>query len=380
MGHRLAALALACLLIATLQAADTPRPETTSTDTPEQILAPAISSISPSSAPAGGPAFTLTVNGSEFTPLSVVRWNGADRSTAFVSLSQLTASIPATDIASPGTASVTVATPILGTSNAVTFTITASNPVPSISGLNPASASAQGPGFNLTVLGSSFVSGSVVLWNGGNRATSFVSATQLTAAILAADIASTGVASVTVFNPAPGGGTSNALSFTITVPVNPVPNITAINPTSAQAGAPAFNLTVNGANFIAGSVVRWNGADRATAFVSETRLTASIPASDVASAGSASVTVFNPSPGGGTSNAASFTITPVNPAPAISSISPTSAVAGGNAFVLTVSGSGFIPASVVRWNGVSRSTAFVSATQLTASIQKSDISSAGSAA
>src|SRR5206468_4786754 len=159
----------------------------------EQSLAPAISSISPSSASAGGPAFTLTVNGSEFIPLSVVRWNGADRPTSFVGLSQLTASISASDIASPGTASVTVSTPILGTSNAVMFTITAPNPVPSISGLNPASASAQGPGFNLTVLGSSFVSGSVVLWNGGNRATSFVSATQLTAAILAADIASTGV-------------------------------------------------------------------------------------------------------------------------------------------------------------------------------------------
>jgi len=48
--------------------------------------------------------------------------------------------------------------------------------------------------------------------------------------------------------------------------------------------------------------VRWNGADRATTYVSPTQLTAVIPATDVATAGSARVTVFNPPPGGGTSN------------------------------------------------------------------------------
>src|SRR6185295_10089018 len=48
-----------------------------------------------------------------------------------------------------------------------------------------------------------------------NRTTTFVSSTQLTAAIPASDIANVGTASVTVVNPAPGGGTSNALTFTI---------------------------------------------------------------------------------------------------------------------------------------------------------------------
>ena len=58
------------------------------------------------------------------------------------------------------------------------------------------------------------MSGSVVRWNGANRTTTFVSATQLTAAITAADIAAAGSASVTVLNP--GGAVSNALTFTIT--------------------------------------------------------------------------------------------------------------------------------------------------------------------
>jgi hypothetical protein len=73
-------------------------------------------------------------------------------------------------------------------------------------------------------------------------------------------------------------------------------------------GGPAFTLTVYGAGFISSSVVRWNGADRTTTFVSGTQLTAAITAADIAAAGTANVTVFNPAPGGGTSNAMPFSI------------------------------------------------------------------------
>ena len=70
----------------------------------------------------------------------------------------------------------------------------------------------------------------------------------------------------------------------------------------------AFTLTVNGTNFVSSSVVRWKGADRTTTYVNSTKLTAAILASDIAAAGSASVTVFNPAPGGGLSNAVSFLV------------------------------------------------------------------------
>src|SRR5262249_57415613 len=85
--------------------------------------------------------------------------------------------------------------------------------VPSRSGLSPGSASAGSPVFTLTVNGTNFISGSAVQWNGSSRNTSFVSSTQLQAAITSADIASQGSAQVTVLNPAPGGGTSNALEI-----------------------------------------------------------------------------------------------------------------------------------------------------------------------
>jgi hypothetical protein len=71
------------------------------------------------------------------------------------------------------------------------------------------------------------------------------------------------------------------------------PTISSLSPSSATAGAPAFTLTVNGVNFSTTSVVRWNGADRATAYVSGTLVRASIPAGDVAAAGTSSVTIFN---------------------------------------------------------------------------------------
>jgi hypothetical protein len=94
-------------------------------------------------------------------------------------------------------------------------------------------------------------------------------------------------------------------------PSFPAPTITGLNPSSAFAGGPAFTLAVNGTNFVSGSIVRWNGSDRTTTYVNDTRLTASIPAIDIATAGSASVTVFNPQ-GGSTSNAVTF---PINDPP-----------------------------------------------------------------
>ena len=90
---------------------------------------------------------------------------------------------------------------------------------------------------------------------------------------------------------------------------NPVPAIGALAPTSVLAGVPGLTLTVNGSNFVASSGVRWNGTNRATTFASSTQLRATILATDVATVGTAQVTVVTPAPGGGTSNALTFTIT-----------------------------------------------------------------------
>ena len=182
-----------------------------------------LSTLSPASAIMGGSAFVLTVNGTNFANTATVQWSGENRPTTFVDNTRLTASILASDIAAAGDAIVTVVqVPQGGAGNdALTFTISPpDNPVPSLTSISPASARVGGPPFALTINGSNFVSSSTVQWNGSARTTVFVKDTQLIANITNTDIALVGNASVTVINPAPGGGISNALSFTVT----PLPN------------------------------------------------------------------------------------------------------------------------------------------------------------
>lgn len=184
------------------------------------------------------------------------------------------------------------------------------NPVPTMASISPASVTAGGAAFSLTVSGVNFTGTSVVKWNGSPRTTAFVSSTQISAAISAADIATAGTVQVTVTTPGPGGGTSTAAVFNINIATNPIPIVSGISPTSATAGSPAFTLTVNGTNFISSSVVQWNGAAQPTSIVSSTQVTAQIPATNIVSAGTANVTVTNPAPGGGVSNTVTFTINP----------------------------------------------------------------------
>jgi hypothetical protein len=179
------------------------------------------------------------------------------------------------------------------------------NPKPTITSLAPSSALAGGAGFTLTVNGTGFINASVVNWAGSPRATTFVSATEITATINAADIAKAGTFKVTVTNPAPGGGASAAFNFAVT---NPVPTLTSISPDSATHGGPAFTLTATGTGYVSVSVIEWSGKKLTTKYVSGTTLTATVSAADIKTAGTASVTVVNPTPGGGTSNAKTFTI------------------------------------------------------------------------
>jgi len=119
----------------------------------------------------------------------------------------------------------------------------ANNPVPFIDlPVVPAAAVPGGTGFTLTVNGAGYVSGSVVNWNGSPRATTFVSAGQVTAAILASDIVTASTARITVSNPAPGGGTSSVAYFEITNPASSVlvaglqtPELQGLNPLAVLA-------------------------------------------------------------------------------------------------------------------------------------------------
>lgn len=162
--------------------------------------------------------------------------------------------------------------------------------------------------------------------------------------------------------------------------VAPSPQISTITPAAAWTGAGDTTISLSGSNFQASSVVQWNGSALATTYVSAEVLRATVPASQLATAGTAQVTVAN----GGTASAASvFSIN--NPSPSVASISPTSASTGSGALVLTVTGgsatagSGFIGASVVKWNNTALATTFVNASTLKATVPGALLASADSA-
>lgn len=105
--------------------------------------------------------------------------------------------------------------------------------------------------------------------------------------------------------------------------LNPVPLINQpLVPTSAAPGGAALTLTVNGTGFVQGATLNWNGSPRPTNFVNGSQLTASISAADIASVGTAPITVVNPTPGGGTSNVLFFTVIPSSAFPTYASSSP----------------------------------------------------------
>jgi hypothetical protein len=254
------------------------------------------------------------------------------------------------------------------------YVFQAVNPQPSETSLSPSSAIVGGPGLQLTVGGTNFVPGAVVTWSGSARSTTFVSSTVLHAQILASDIANLGNVTVRVTNPPPGGGNSNGLTFSVQ---NPVPEIDSLSPGKAQAGGPTFTLTVNGNNFVSTSKVYWNSDKLTTTLVSSMVLNAKVPASEIKTAGTASVVVLNPTPGGGTSNAKTFTI--YNPVPSLTSLNPSSIKAGNSAFTLNIYGSNFVTTSQALWNGSARTTTYDGPGKLEAKILKSDVAKAGAA-
>lgn len=335
---------------------------------------PAINSLSPRSATAGGAAFTLTVNGSNFVTASVVNFNGSAKATTFIKSTQLTAALTAADIAAAGTSNVVVTNPAPGGGSSPASSFAVNNPVPAITSLMPASTLAGSAGLTLTVNGTNLVSTSVVNFNGAAKPTTFVSSGQLTALLAAGDLTSAGIENVSVMNPAPGGGTSANAQFTVN---NPVPTLLSLSPNNTVAGSAGFTLIVNGSGFVGGAVVGFNGVAKPTGFVSSSQVTASIDSADVASAELAAVVVANPSPTVGPSAPLTFTVN--NPAPTVTGLSPSHMPAGA-AFMLTVNGTNFMSSSTVMFNGQKESTTYVSATQLNAFIPASHASGGGAMA
>jgi len=263
---------------------------------------PAIVALSPTSAVAGGAGFTLAISGSNFAPTSAVLWNGQVRAATYVSPTALNVQVNASDIASITTAYVSVSNTSTGggTSGSTQFLVTA--PVPTVASLQPPTAAAGGSAYTLTVNGTAFDSSAQVTWNGSALTTVYVSPTKVTAQVTAADIAAAGTFPVAVYNLDDGSVSSNAVNVMV---ANAPLALTSLAPAFVSAGGPAYVQTLVGTGFNTGSTVQWNGSPRTTTFLSTTQLQAAIGTADIASIGSAGLTVVN----GGASPGTSATLT-----------------------------------------------------------------------
>jgi hypothetical protein len=175
---------------------------------------------------------------------------------------------------------------------------------PEIAYLSPDSATVEGVAFILGVNGSNFRDGAVVRWDGEVKPTTFISSTRLLAHIDAGALATSGIVTVTVTDPALNAFPSNAAIFTVR---NPAPTITRV--VSAGASTGGLMITINGTDFVNGATAMWNGIAVPTTFVSRTQLQASLSSTHLAGLHSADVAVVNPAPGGGVSNIVTFAIT-----------------------------------------------------------------------
>jgi WD40-like Beta Propeller Repeat len=248
-------------------------------------------------------------------------------------------------------------------------------PSPNIT-LSPSSIQAGQPAFILTVHGGNLTPASAVYWNGTALVTLFTSTSELTAQVPATLIQNAGSASIVVETPSPGGGDTLPVTFEISLPSSPLPQITSLSPSGVSAGSSGLTLTVNGTNFVSQSEVSVNGTIRSSTFQSATSLTASVLAADIATAGPVEIVVINPPPNGGSSNSMPLNVT--NPVPDLGSLSPTTAQAGTTtATTVTVTGTGFVANSTVTINGAPHATIFNTATQLQVTLTAADLAAGG---
>jgi hypothetical protein len=175
---------------------------------------PSISSISPSRVVVGSSATTLSVFGANFNSGTEVYWNSAALPTTYVSDGDLKAAVPASDLAAAANVQITVSNSgsAAGASAPVDFLV--ANPTPELASISP-QAVTVGDAVTLAAVGTYFVTGAQIQWNGSPLNTTAVNATTLSAQVPADDLTGPATVSVSVSNPGPGGGASPSLPVTI---------------------------------------------------------------------------------------------------------------------------------------------------------------------
>lgn len=343
--------------------------------TTSRAPAPIVANVSPTTVPVGSSGFTLAVTGSNFQSQAVVNWNSTALATTYNSASSLNAAVPATLAATGIVANITVSNPDgqASTSNAGSTQVSVDNPAPTLTAVSPTALYAGAGDTTFTLTGTNFNSSSVVMAGTTALTTTFVNGTQLTAVVPAATLAPVGTLSLSVSNPTPGGGASQAVSVTLK---QPAAKLSSLSPASALVGSPSpVTVTISGSYFTSSDVVILNSLVAPTTYVSATSLQFTISPQYFTSTGNLNIYVRDPISG---FNSNSLTFQVVNPVPVLNSISPGTVTAGAPNFVLTLTGTNFVQSATVLVNGVQASQAsYPTATSAAVFVPASAVSSVG---
>ena len=265
---------------------------------------PVISSVTPAILTANTP-FEITVNGTGFTPGSIVNLGTIALSTTFIAPTQLIA-VGQPTLAQVGTVPVTVVNPDPGGSPSAPFNVQVVGPNSKITVTVSPKTATLGAGnvqqFQVTVTGTLDLS---VVWsvNGVNWGNSTVGTIDFSGNYTAPNnIVGLGSVTVTATSNANSGKSDNAV---VTL-INPVPTLTSIAP--ATLGLGAFQMTLYGTGFVSTSTATFGGQPMQVTYATSTMISAIGTASNT-QVGTVTVKVTNPPPGGGTSNGLNVTVT-----------------------------------------------------------------------
>src|SRR5438309_8733372 len=259
---------------------------------------------------------SVTINGTNFSGATAVRFNGTTANYTVNSSTVIQATVPA----NATTGSISVTTPGGTATSSSAFTVLYP---PTITSFTPTSGLV---GTSVTINGTNFSGATAVQFNGTTANYTVNSATVIQATVPAN--ATTGSISVTT----PGGTATSSSARS----EERRAGITSFTPTSGLVGT---SVTINGTNFSGATAVRFNGTTANYTVNSATVIEAHAPAN--ATPGS----ISGPTPGGTATSSSAFTV--LYP-PTITSFTPTSGLVGTS---VTINGTNFSGATAVRFNG-----------------------------
>src|SRR5271168_2723233 len=290
--------------------------------------APTITSISPTSIPAGSSQAYLTIKGNNLIQQTQAGYSLAPGTAAaalatnqYIGLNEMIVTLPASLLQDPKTLYIAVTSPHPGGGTypaqnqappaGTIFTITpVASPVPVITSMNPSTAFAGAVGVLLNLTGKNFVSQSTVFVNNASRSSTYFNSTTMQVDLESTDLLTPGQVSIQVVNPLPDGGSSAPASLNVLVAV---PSISAVAPASALAGATAATLSITGNGFLNQySYVTMNQQLVPSTISGSTTATVALTAGDLVSAGVNQIVVINKPPGGGTSDILTYSINPTH--------------------------------------------------------------------